>query len=128
MGMLVHDNNGSASSVLVANLPFDVHVTWQVPVPEAAIIGGNFRVRVFAESIGPGPEKQIGGTLTVPAQPGKLQYEVHVQVGANELLGEGAGAPPVSGMYKLGAVLQHMNPGPNEVSGYSEGKVFLRQP
>ena len=41
---------------------------------------------------------------------------------------EGEGAPPISGMYKLVAVLQHMNPGPNESSGFAEGQVFLRTP
>ena len=128
MSMFVHDNTGTPSTVLAANLPFNVHVTWFVPKTEAAIIGGSFRIRTFAESIGPGPEKQIGGTLTVPAVPGKLQYDVHVLVGAGELLGEGEGAPPVSGMYKLASVLQHMNPNPNEVSGYCEDQIFLRTP
>jgi hypothetical protein len=128
MGMFVHDNTATASSVLKASDDFFVHINWEVPASEAAIIGGNFRIRVFAESIGPGPEQQIGATLLVPAVPGQTSYTTHVRVPGGTLPGEGVGAPPVSGMYTLTSVLQHMNPGPNEVSGYCEDKVFLRTP
>lgn len=128
MSMFVHDNTAAPSTVLDSGLPFAVHVSWVVPAPINSIIGGNFRVRVFAESMGPGPEQQIGPTRTVAAVPGQLNYNIHVDVPANELPGEGAGSPPVSGMYKLVAVLQHMNPGPNECSGFAEGQIFLRTP
>ena len=128
MTMLVHDSGAAPSTVLDSGLPFAVHVAWVVPAPINTVIGGNFRIRVFAESMGPGPEQQIGQTLTVPAVPNQLNYNVHVNVPGNTLPGEGEGAPPISGMYKLVAVLQHMNPGPNESSGFAEGQVFLRTP
>jgi hypothetical protein len=129
MSMFVHDNTGAPSSVLDANQPFNVHVSWQVPANIAAIIGGNFRIRVFAESIGPGQEKQVGATAVVAATPGQTSYDIHVLVNGGELQGEGAGAPAVSGMYKLVSVLQHLNPGPNTCSGHGEGPmIFLRTP
>jgi hypothetical protein len=137
MTMLVHDNNGSDVSVLDAGLPFLIHVEWEVPAPLAAIIGGNFRLRAYAESIGPGQEIQVGDTTIVPATPGTTNYAIHIPVpgmplgNPARLLGEGEvfGGVPVSGMYKFGCVLQHLNPGPNDVSGYAEGDtLFLRTP
>lgn len=135
MSMFVHDNDLTPpATVLDSGKAYLVHVSWEVPATQAAIIGGSFRVRAFAESIGPGQEQQIGATLTVPAVPNQVVYNVHIPVpgvGPGRLLGEGelfAGVP-VSGMYKFASVLQHMNPGPNECSGYCENEViFLRTP
>ncbi len=130
MSMFVHDSGAAPSTVLDAGLPFTVHVSWTVPAPINSIIGGNFRVRVYAESIGPGEEKEIGFKLEA-AVPNKLSYDIHIPVGAGTLKGEGelVGGVPVSGMYKFVAVLQHLNPGPNECSGYGEGPmIFLRTP
>ncbi|MDH5539593.1 MAG: hypothetical protein OEY03_09325 [Rhizobacter sp.] len=131
MSMFVHDNTGAPGTVLDAGLPFDVHVSWVVPDPINDVIGGNFRVRVYAESIGPGQEQQVGGTQLVPAVPNQTNYAIHVNVPGGTLRGEGEafGGQPVSGMYKFVAVLQHMNPGPNQCSGYGEGPlIHLRTP
>lgn len=134
MNMFVHDNTTSPpTTVLKATAPFFVHVSWEVPAALAAIIGGSFRVRAYAESIGPGQEKQIGLTHIEPAVPGVTAYTIHIAVpaGPDRLLGEGEafGGVPVSGLYKMAAVLQHLNPGANECSGYAENEmIFLRTP
>jgi hypothetical protein len=134
MSMFVHDSGAAPSNVLDSGLPFSVHVSWVVPPPINSIIGGSFRVRVFAESIGPGQEKQIGAVVPlplVPAVPGQTTYDIHVDVAAGELQGEGElfGGVPVSGMYKLVCVLQHMNPTANECCGHGEGPMIqLRTP
>lgn len=126
MGMFAHDNTASPpTTVLDAGTPFLAHVYWEVPAAIAGVIGGNFRIRTFAESMGPGPDKQIGATLSVPAVPGQTRYDVHINVPAGTLPGEGElfNGAPVSGIYKLVAALQHMNPGANEVSGYCDGPL-----
>lgn len=132
MSMFIHDNTISPpTTVLDAGTPFYVHVHWEVPAPLAAVIGGSFRVRSYAESMGPGQETQVGNTHTEPAVPGKTVYDIHIPVPGGFLRGEGEnfGGTPVSGMYKFVSVLQHMNPGPNECSGYADGPmVQLKTP
>lgn len=116
-------------NVLDANEPFQVQVKWSVPAPLAPYLGGSFRLRAFAESIGPGPEQQIGATVVVAVVPGQVGYEATINVPGDTLPGEGAGAPAVSGVYKIVSVLQHLNGGATEGSGFAEGKrIQLRQP
>ena len=127
MNMFAHDNTATPpTTVLDAGTPIFLHVHWEVPAAIAAVIGGNFRIRTFAESVGPGQERQVGQTLTVPASPNQTSYDVHIVVPGGQLEGEGElfGGVPVSGMYKLVAVLQHMNPNPNECSGYADGPLI----
>lgn len=132
MSMFAHDNTTSPpTTVLDAGTPFYVHVHWDVPAAIAAVIGGNFRIRAYAESVGPGPEQQIGTSHVEAAVPGKTSYDIHILVPAGTLLGEGqqSGGVPVSGMYKLASVLQHLNPTANECSGYADGPlVQLKTP
>lgn len=127
MSMQVLDNTGSPpTTVLDTDQPFQVKVRWSVPAAEAAIIGGSFRIRVFAESMGPGQEKQVGATLVEPALPHKTDYEVTINGGMHELQGEGEltpGGERVAGLYRFTSVLQHLNPGPNKVSGYCDGPL-----
>ena len=81
------------------------------------------------ESIGPGPEQQIGADINVPVVPGQVDYNHDAPIPGSTLLGEGElhGGVPVSGVYKLIVVLQHMNPGPTWISGFAETniKMFL---
>jgi hypothetical protein len=124
----VLDNTAAPSTVLDANLPFTVAVSWSVPPALAPFLGGSFRVRCYAESIGPGPEQQIGA-LNQAVVAGQVNYAGNVPVPGNALPGEGAGAPPVSGVYKIVTVIQHINGGATEGSGFSEQPVIqLRQP
>lgn len=128
MSVSVLDNTAAPTTVLDSGEPFDVEVSWEVPAPINTIIGGEFRIRVFAESIGPGQEQQIGSTVNVPAVPGLLNYAQNITVPGGTLLGEDV-VPSRSGVYKIVAVLQHLNGGANEVSGFAESPlVQLRTP
>jgi hypothetical protein len=128
MSCSIFDNTAAPSTILDANVPFTVRLQWTVPAVLAPYLGGSFRLRLFAESIGPGPEQQILQQV-VAVNPGATTYSLDVTVPANTLPGEGAGVPPVSGLYKIVAALQHVNGGATEGSGYSEAPMLqLRQP
>jgi hypothetical protein len=91
--------------------------------------GGAFDLRAYVESIGPGQEMQIGPTISVPLVPGQTAYNATIAIPGGSLLGEGQifNGVPVSGVYKIVTVLQHMNPGPTWISGFAEEsmKMFL---
>jgi hypothetical protein len=92
------------------------------------MMGGQFRLRAFVESIGPGQEMQIGPTLNVPVNPGQTNYNATIAVPGNTLRGEGEifNGQPVSGVYKIVAVLQHMNGGTaTVVSGFAEDNIRM---
>lgn len=128
MSVTVLDNSSAPTNVLDAQDPFDVVVEWEVPDPINDLIGGSFRVRLFAESIGPGPEIQIGSTTNVAAVPNLANYSTTLTVPGSTLLGEDV-APSSSGVYKIVAVLQHLNGGANEVSGFAESPLIqMRTP
>lgn len=128
MSVTCLDNTAAPSTVLDASEPFNVRVGWQVPAPINALIGGSFRLRVFAESIGPGQEQQIGSTINVAAVPNQLDYLQDIAIPGDTLQGEDV-VPSSSGVYKIVAVLQHLNGGANEVSGFAESPlVQLRTP
>jgi len=122
-------------NILVASISSTVHVEWTVPFPHNMTLGGSFQLRAYVESIGPGPEKQLGTDQIVPVVAGTVSYETDILVPGGTLLGEGelypppptVGGVPVSGVYKIIAVLQHLNPGPTFVSGFAEEtiKMFL---
>jgi hypothetical protein len=137
MSMEVLDTAGTnPQNVIDSGVPFTVKVKWTVPQGFAQTLGGSFRLRVYAESIGPGQEIQIGATTIVPVAPvpapSSAFYDQSISIPAGLLLGEGElfGGVPVSGTYKLVAVLQHLNPIATEVSGYAEndGMLFIRTP
>ena len=127
MGATILDNSGAPpTDVLEAGAPFKIKVKWAVPatlLPFLNPAGDSFRLRAFAESVGPGQEMQIGGTAVVPAVAGASTYEFIMNVASNPLIGEGGlfGAIPVSGVYNIVVVLQHLSVGvPTVVSGFSE--------
>ncbi len=131
MTLQVRDNTLGETSVLDSGEAFNVSVRFEIPPPVIPTLGGSFRIRVYAESVGPGEEKQIGATALVPVT-GAAAYTTVINVPGGTLAGEGAaaGGVIVSGVYKLVAVLQHLNPGANEVSGYAEssGLIQMRTP
>ncbi|MBL8345880.1 MAG: hypothetical protein JNN03_10595 [Rubrivivax sp.] len=135
MSASVVDLGQAPADVLVANQPCRIDLQWDVPAPIAALInaGHQFRLRAYAESIGPGQEKQLGGTDFVPGVPGQLNYSHSMNVAAGSLLGEGQVDPsgqPVSGLYKVACVLQLMNGGATRISGFGEytRHVMFRAP
>ena len=118
----VQDNNGAPSSVLEAGLPFTVHVDWSIDALAALLLGGQWELAVYVESIGPGPEQQIGPTVITPLT-GATTYAANVLVPANTLPDD-PGAPN-SGVYKVATVLTHRNFGSiTDVVGVVEGPVL----
>ena len=104
----IFDNNGAPATVLEADQPFTVHADWQIAA--------------YVESIGPGPEQQIGPTVTVPLT-GATSYSADITVPANTLPDNPA--PPNSGVYKTVTVLTHTNFGAvTDVVGLVEGPVL----
>jgi hypothetical protein len=63
----------------------------------------------------------------VPVVPGQTDYTATINIPGGTLLGEGQlfGGVPVSGVYKIVTVLQHMNPGPTWISGFAEESIRM---
>ena len=126
-GVLIRDHDGNPNKVLDNQFPFDVKVEWTVgPAATAILLDGTWRVRAYAESLGPGPEIAIG-SVTRPAN-GGLAYKATINVPAGKLP---ADVGPDSGVYKLVVVITyrtHTN-APTEMAAFREGPTFmLRQP
>jgi hypothetical protein len=121
--IVVNDNNGVPASVLDAGLDFTVDATWVIDPLAALLLGGQWEVAAYVESIGPGPEQQVGATQVV-ALNGGTNYSTQIVVPANTLPNNPA--PPNSGVYKLIVVLTHRNNGViSDVAAVAEGP-FLR--
>lgn len=132
MTVFVHDNDGLATEILDDSVPFSVHFHWAVPSSIASILGGQFRLRAYAESIGPGSEVALmpAGPLMVGVVAGQTAYDVHLDVAAGTLEGENV-SPDRSGVYKIIGVLQHINTSgaATQVCGFAEGSMIqIRTP
>ncbi|MFN0284735.1 MAG: hypothetical protein ACKVZ6_22515 [Kineosporiaceae bacterium] len=125
--VVVLDPDGTPNKVLDSGLPFGVRIRWTVTPPAtAAVLDGQWGVRVFAESIGPGPEVLIGQTAV--AADGGVNYTTTITVPAGTLP---ADVPPLSGAYKLVVVITYRNSLNvlTEIAAFSEGPIVLiRQP
>jgi hypothetical protein len=118
----VKDNNGAPLEVLEAGAPFQVEAEWEINPVAALLLGGQWVVTVYVESIGQGPERRIGLT-TIPLS-GGVKYNAIVQVPENTLPNDPA--PPTSGVYKIVTVLTHRNFGRNTtVAAIVEGPIVL---
>lgn len=127
MTLTVVDNTLNPASILDVDLKATLRLSWTIPPDFKDIICGSFRLRAYAESIGPGQEMQIGGDKLVPVVYDQGSYVTEIDVAGNTLKGEGEnfGGVPVSGVYRLVAVLQHLNDGhATTISGFDE--VTLR--
>lgn len=98
----VRDNNGAPTTVLEASAPFTIETNWYLDATTATYLGGHWEVAVYAESIGKGPERQLGTTVIVAVN-GGVSYSATVNVAANTLPNDPS--EPHSGVYKLVAVL-----------------------
>lgn len=115
------DNNGAPSSVLEAAAPFSIDCTWSVSPLAALLLGGEWQLAAYVESIGPGPEQEIGAALTI-ALNGSTNYSASIVVAANTLPDDPA--PPQSGTYKVVMLLTHRNFGVvTDVAGVVEGPI-----
>jgi hypothetical protein len=100
------DNNGVPSTVLDAGTEFKVKAEWRISALAALLMGGQWEVAAYAESIGPGVEKQIGNTVVKPLD-GSTVYNAEITVPPTTLpnnLGPGE-----SGAYKIVVLLTHRN-------------------
>jgi hypothetical protein len=116
----LRDNNGNPSEVMEASLPFTIEARWNIDALSALLLGGQWEVTAYVESIGPGPERSLG-TVTVPLDGGR-NYSAVITVPANTLPDN----PPApnSGVYKLVTVLTHRNfTKITNLSGISEGPI-----
>lgn len=98
----VLDNNASASTVLEASKAIRIEVVWTIDDESARVLGGQWEVAAYVESIGPGPERQIGPTRVVTLD-GRKNYGTTIVVPPNTLPDNPA--PPNSGLYKVATVL-----------------------
>ena len=130
----VLDPGGAPNTIIRTVDPFTVRIRFAVDQPGASLLGGEWLVSAYAESVGPGQEKQIGATVakavsagTPGGPPARLEYQVDVQVPAGALDDEG---PNSSGVYKLAAIVTHQNfGGPTVLAGFVEGPIVqLREP
>jgi hypothetical protein len=103
---LVLDNNGAPSTVLEAGQEIHIRAEWTIDNISALLLGGEWEVSVYVESIGPGPEMLIGSER-VPVDGGR-DYNTTVVVPANTLPNDPLPANQ-SGVYKLIVVLTLRN-------------------
>jgi hypothetical protein len=115
------DNNGAPSSVLEASAPFTIQCTWSISALAALLLGGQWQLAAYVESIGPGPEQEVGAAVTVPLT-GVTNYNADIVVPANTLPDNPG--PGQSGSYKVVMLLTHRNFGlVTDVAGVVEGPV-----
>ena len=132
----VLDPGAAPETIIDTDDTFTIQVRWSVEEPGAAVLGGRWLVRAYAESIGPGQEEQLGQTKRVNVAnftpiggpPAARGYEANVDVPPETLDAESATS---SGVYKLAVIVTHENPNgsPTELAGHSEGPVIqMREP
>ena len=131
----VVDPGGAPETIIDTDDTFEIQVRWSVEEPGAAVLGGRWLVRAYAESIGPGQETQLGQTRRVNVgnfqpifSPAARGYEANVAVPAGTLDAETATS---SGVYKLAVIVTHENPNgsPTELAGFSDGPIIqMRNP
>ena len=102
---VLNDNNGNPSSVLDAGTDITVDANWEISQLAALLLGGEWEVAAYAESIGPGPEAKLGA-VTVPLN-GGTTYSATITVPAITLPNPPAAGE--SGAYKVVVLLTHRN-------------------
>ena len=115
------DNNGAPSTVLEAAAPFTIQCSWTISPLAALLLGGQWQLAAYVESMGPGPEQEVGPTVTI-ALNGSTNYSANIVVPANTLPDDPA--PPASGAYKVVTLLTHRNFGKvTDVAAVAEGPI-----
>jgi hypothetical protein len=120
--VLIHDFDGTPNLVLDRNLPFSVHAEWKVVGPKTTMLGGDWHVRALAESMGPGPDYDLGSVDHAVVPTDGFTYVSHIPVAGNTM---------DVGVYKLVIVITHTNTSgvATEAAGFAEGPLFqIREP
>src|SRR5262245_25591759 len=83
----VKDNNGAPSSVLEANQNFTIDAEWSIDQYSAATLSGQWELAAYVESIGAGPEQQVGQTekVTLDGRFAPSAYQATITVPAGTL-------------------------------------------
>lgn len=119
---------GLPNRVINPEKPFTVKVEWRVfgalaTLWLAALEANDWRVTCYAESMGPGPEIELG-TVFVDARSSQLDYEAEIVVNPGSGLEEHL---PNAGVYKL-TVTVFLNSNLGEpgydMIGFSEGPLI----
>ena len=120
--------------------PFDLIVKWElegylVPVWLGALggAGAEWHIEVFAESIGPGPEKRIASkTVAVGPIVNPKTYSETLTVPANTLPEGNPLANDPSGIYKITACIflnSSFGPPGYDIAGFAEGpRIKIENP
>jgi hypothetical protein len=122
---LIIDEGGEPSTVLDAGEKFVIHCEWTISRLAALLLGGQWKVAAYVESIGPGAEKQVGPSKIVPLT-GETTYQADIEVPAGTLpdlssLPQGE----LSGVYKIVILLTMENFGKvTDVASVVEGPVL----
>jgi hypothetical protein len=99
------DNNGAPSTVLDAGTEIQINCDWVISPLAALLMGGQWEVAAYVDSIGPGPE-QLVASAVVPLT-GATTYNALLRVPANTLPNNPG--PGQSGAYKVVVLLTHRN-------------------
>lgn len=102
--------------IIRENDPWAVKANWHIQGPVAPIVGGDWKVSVYAESMGPGAEANLGSqnvAVNSAPPPSPRNYTATINVPAGTL---------PAGVYRLVTVLNYSNLGvPQEIAGFAEG-------
>lgn len=127
----VMDPDGTPNNILQENIGGSVRVDWSFSGPGRFFLTPTqFQVDLYAESIGPGPEKLVGA-VTVPGSahtPGPTwNFSRSVLIPAGSLPPQG---PTASGVYRLTVVITNSIGGVRTaLGGFVEGPVIeMRNP
>lgn len=121
----VVDNNGQPSTVLDAGQPFTIRTQTDLGAVAALFLGGTLQYAAYAESIGPGVEKQIGQTVNF-AMNGTQVINTDIVVTPGALGLPNNLGPGQSGAYKLVVLLTHrsVNNSVTDVAAVVDGPVL----
>jgi len=132
----VVDPDGTPNNILQKDLANSCTVSWSFTGGGSAFLNpSTFTVDLYAESIGPGPERRLGSVSVSGASPGH-NYTVTIPIPPNSLLADGEGGlgipvpPGASGVYKLVAVINNAVGGARDkLAGFAEGPIIeIRNP
>jgi hypothetical protein len=127
VSVTVLDPAGIAPTTIIqTDHAWQVRVDWFIDGAVAPFIGGKWKVRVYAESLGNGEEKQIGDTMdvdlnTTPPLPTPRNYSTTVNI---PKFSDDALKGLDAGLYRLmTAVLYENLLVPLEMAGFEEGPI-----